>query len=143
MLSYMRPKESTHGNFIVSVHDADFNVLGASLHHFEERFDGEFDGFVSCHVILVVLLQELADGFRGATDCIGLWGKGVRHGGERRGATVDFSGGDWGGEVMSLNMMCGGGEWELFKKIIPSKRYKSHLVRFGTDVAWYRQGRSQ
>lgn len=47
---------TTHPDFAVSLHDSNLNVLGSSLHDFEQTLDRELDGFILCQVVLVVLL---------------------------------------------------------------------------------------
>ena len=64
----------THRDFSVTLHHADFNVLGAGLNNFKQALDREFDGLIARHVVPMVLLQELSDGFRRTTNSICLVG---------------------------------------------------------------------
>lgn len=51
-------------------HDRDLDVFGASLHDFEQGFDGQLDGAGAVEGVGVVALEEFADGFRGAADSV-------------------------------------------------------------------------
>lgn len=62
----------THCNFVETVHDANLDVLGTGLDNFQKTLDRQFDRFVTRHIILVVLLEELSDCFGRAADGIRL-----------------------------------------------------------------------
>jgi hypothetical protein len=55
-------------DLVAGCHDCDLDVLCASLHDFEERFDGQLDGAGAVEGVGVVALEEFADGFGGAAD---------------------------------------------------------------------------
>lgn len=58
---FRRGRGPTYGDLVETVQHADLDVLGPSLHDFKETLDGQLDGLGTCHIILVVLLQELSD----------------------------------------------------------------------------------
>lgn len=62
----------THLNLVKPVHHRNLNVLGSRLHDLQQGLDGELDGLVSREIVSVVLLEELSDRFRGASDGVGL-----------------------------------------------------------------------
>lgn len=49
-------------------HDSNLDVLGARLHDFQQRLDGEGDGLLAVHVFDVVAFEEFADGLARAAD---------------------------------------------------------------------------
>lgn len=59
---------TAYRHFPVPIQDADLDVLCASLYYLQQAFDGEFNGLVPGHVILVVLLQKFANGLCTAAD---------------------------------------------------------------------------
>jgi hypothetical protein len=54
---------NTNGDFAVSLHDADLNVLGASLYNLQKTLHGELDALIARQIVFVVLFEEFADGF--------------------------------------------------------------------------------
>ena len=67
-----RPESVTHRNLSIALHDADLDVLCTGLHNLEQALHCELDGVISRHIVLVVLLQEFANGFRRTTDRVRL-----------------------------------------------------------------------
>ena len=63
--------DGQHLDGLAGRHDGDLDVLGARLHHFQQRFDRQPDRVLARHVRLVVALQELAHRFRRAPDRVG------------------------------------------------------------------------
>ena len=56
--------QGTHCDLSIALHDADLDILRASLHNLKQTLHGQFDGVVSREIVFVVLLEELADGLR-------------------------------------------------------------------------------
>lgn len=53
----------TYGDFSVTFHDADLNILRSSLNNLQQTLHGELDALFPCEIVLVVLLQEFSDSF--------------------------------------------------------------------------------
>lgn len=58
----------TYPNNTIRLHDGDLDVLRTSLHHLQQRLDGKFDRVIAVKVVVVVLFQELAHSFGGASN---------------------------------------------------------------------------
>lgn len=53
----------TDRNLIVSIQHAYLDVFGARLDDLEKTFDRQFNRLILCHIIFMVLLQELPYSF--------------------------------------------------------------------------------
>lgn len=51
-----------HKGLAVGLDDHNLHVLGTGIHHLEQALDGELDGRLLVHAVLVVLLEEFSQG---------------------------------------------------------------------------------
>lgn len=54
-------REATNRDLGIALHNGDLNVLRARLDNLKQALYGQLNRLVSCHLILVVLLQEFPD----------------------------------------------------------------------------------
>ena len=66
------PGTKAYGNFPIALHNAYLNILRTRLHNLQQTLHSQFDAFIPCQIVFVVLLQEFTDGFGGATNGVRL-----------------------------------------------------------------------
>jgi hypothetical protein len=61
-------RDGSHRHLAIAFLDTDLDIFGPSLHDLQQALYSQLNRLLSCHIVLVILLQEFADGLRGTTD---------------------------------------------------------------------------
>ena len=68
---YYTNRDKSHSHFTIAFLDVDLDIFGPSLHDLQQALNSQLDSLLSCHAVLVILLQEFADSLGGTTDSCG------------------------------------------------------------------------